>query len=238
MKKQEILLVIDRFTPDTLPMARLATYMQQFATLLGSEERVHFSRLRKGSACLVAFPDEQAAPKVRSRLEEVVEGTAQKEALRSSREIDNLLAADNAIGHVEWDGTRVMEFPGRRRPMQEKIGPVRRSTSIEGVIYQIGGKDETINVHLRGRDGDLRAEVSIEMARRLAPFLLLGRIRLFGEGEWYRVNGKWERHKFTAVDFTVLDKHSLPDALREMQQVFAGVDADEFAAAMADLRGV
>lgn len=238
MKKQEILLVIDRFTPDTLPMSRLAAYMREFATLLGSEERVHFSRLRKGSACLVAFPDEQAAPKVKTRIEEVVDSTAPRDALRASREIDNLLAADNAIGHVELDGARMIEFPGRLRPTQEKIGPVRRSTSIEGIIYQIGGKDETINVHLRGRDGDLRAEVSIEMARRLAPFLLLGKIRMFGEGEWYRVNGKWERHRFRGVDFTPLDKHSLPDALREMQRVFTGVDPDDFAATMADLRGV
>ncbi len=237
MKKQEILLVIDRFTPDSLPMVRLAAYMREFATLLGSEERVHFSRLRKGSACLVAYPDEQAAPKVKARIEELVDSTAPKDALRARREIDDLLAADNAIGHVEWDGARVIEFPGRLRPTQEKIGPVRRSTSIEGVIYQIGGKDETINVHLQGRDGELRAEVSIEMARRLAPFLLLGKVRMFGEGEWYRVNGKWERHRFTAIDFTPLDRQPLPDALREMQQVFVGVDAEDFAATMADLRG-
>lgn len=237
MKKPEILLVIDRFTPGTLPMARLAAYMREFAALIGSEERVHFSRLRKGSACLVAFPDEQAAPKVKTRIEEVLDGTAPKEALRASREIDNLLAADNATGHVELDRARMIEFPGRLRPPQEKIGPVRRSTSIEGVIYQIGGKDETINVHLLGDEPSLHAEVSVELARRLAPFLLLGKIRMFGDGEWYRVNGKWERHRFTAVDFTPLDQHSLPDALREMQQVFSGVDPDDFSAAMADLRG-
>lgn len=237
MKKQEILLVIDRFTPETLPMLRLAAYMREFATLLGSEERVHFKRLRKGSACLVAFPDEQAAPKVKTRIEEVVDRTAPKDALKASREIDDLLADDNAIGHVELDGARVIEFPGRLRPAQEKIGPVRRSASLEGTIFQIGGKDETINVHMRGRDGEIRAEVSIELARRLAPYLLLGKVRIFGEGEWYRVNGKWERHRFTATDFTPLDKHSLPDALREIQQIFIDVDADDFASTMNELRG-
>jgi hypothetical protein len=236
MKRQEISLVIDRFTPDTLPMVRLAAYMREFATMLGSEERVHFKRLKKGSACLVAFPDEQAAPKVKTRIEEVVDNSAPREAMKASRDIDNLLAADNAIGHVEVDGARVIEFPGRLRPAQEKIGPVRRSASLEGVIYQIGGKDETINVHMRGRDGEIRAEVGIELARRLAPHLLLGKIRMFGEGEWYRVNGKWERHRFTATEFTPLDKHSLPDAMREMQQIFAGIDAEEFAATMAELR--
>src|SRR5262249_34336405 len=148
MNRQEISLVIDRFTPETLPMSRLAAYLREFAILLGSEERVHFKRLRKGSACLVAFPDEQAIPKVNARLDQVVEKTAPREALKAQREIDDLLANDNAIGHIECAGSRVIEFPGRLRPANEKIGPVRRSASVEGTIYQIGGKDETINVHM------------------------------------------------------------------------------------------
>lgn len=237
MKRQEISLIIDRFTPDTLPMSRLAVYMREFATLLGSEERVHFKKLKKGSACIVAWPDEQAVPKVNTRLDEVVESSAPREALKAHREIDDLLASDNAIGHIERDGARVIEFPGRLRPVQEKIGPVRRSTSIEGTIYQIGGKDETINVHMRGRGEELRAEVSIDLARKLAPYLLLGKVRLFGEGDWYRVNGKWERHRFTAVDFTPLDKHSLHDAIREMGQLFTGIDPEDLASTVAELRG-
>ncbi len=237
MTKQEILLVIDEFTPNTIPMARLAAYMREFAILLGSEERVHFSRVKKGSACLVAFPDDQAAPKVRARLEEVVALTAPRPALKARQDLDDLMANDNAIGHIEFDGARVIEFPGRLRPVQERIGPVRRATSVEGEIYQIGGKDETINVHLRGKTGEIRAEVSIALARKLAPYLLLGKVRLFGEGEWYRVNAQWERQNFTAIDFTPLDGHSLPDALREMQEMFAGVTPDEFASTMAELRG-
>lgn len=217
-------------------MSRLAAYMREFAILLGSEERVHFRRLKKGSACLIAVADDQAVPKVSARLDEVIEKTAPREALKAQREIDDLLAADNAIGHIERDGARVIEFPGRLRPVQEKIGPVRRSTSIEGTIFQIGGKDETINVHMRGRDGELRAEVSIEMARKLAPYLLFGKVRLFGEGEWYRVNGKWERHRFTAVEFTPLESHSLSDAIRDIGQLFTGVDPEEFAKTVADLR--
>jgi hypothetical protein len=237
MSKYEISLVIDAFTPDTLPMARLAAYMREFAILLGSEERVHFKKIKKSSACIVAFPDEQSAPKVKSRLEEVVAKTAPKPALKARQDLDDLMADDNAIGYIKEDGTEVIRFPGRLRPAQERIGPVRRAASVEGQIYQIGGKDETVNVHLRGREGDIRAEVSIELARKLAPHLLLGRIRMFGEGDWYRVNGKWERHNFTAVSFTPLENHSITDAIREVQELFGGVSPDDFAATMAELRG-
>ena len=236
MDKLEIALVIDRFTPDTLPMARLASYMREFALLLGSEERVHFKRLKKGSATLVAVPDAQAVPKVRSRLEEVVARTAPQAALKAREELNDLLADDNAIGHITLNGARMVEFPGRLRPPQEKLGPVRRSSSVEGQIYQIGGKDQTINVHLRGRDGDIRTEVSLDLARKLAPHLFAGRVRLFGEGDYYRVNGKWERHKFVAVDFTPLDPQSLPDAIRDLQALFADVSPADFNSTLEELR--
>jgi hypothetical protein len=237
MRKPEVVLVIDAFTPATMPMVRLAAYMREFAILLGSEERVHFSKVKKGSTRLAAYPDDQAAPKVKARLEEIVASTAPRMALKARQDLDDLMASDNAIGHLEMDGALVIEFPGRLRPAQQRIGPVRRSTSIEGQIYQIGGKDETINVHLRGKDGEIRAEVSIELARRLAPHLLLGRVRLFGEGEWYRVNDTWERHNFTAVDFAPLATHSLPEALGEMRQLFENVAPDDYVSLVAELRG-
>ncbi len=42
MKRDLIEFVIDKFTPHTIPMYRLAEYMRNFADLLGNEERVHF----------------------------------------------------------------------------------------------------------------------------------------------------------------------------------------------------
>jgi hypothetical protein len=236
MVRQEVLMKIDKWTPDTLPMMRLAQYLREFAILLGSEERVHFKAVKKGSACIAAFPEDQAAPKVKNRLEEIVAGSAPRPAMKAKDQIDDLLAEDNAIGHVDFAGARIIEFPGRMRPAQERIGPVRRHATIEGQIYQIGGKDETINIHLRGQEGDVKAEASIELARKLAKHLLLGRVRLLGAGEWYRVNGKWERINFTATDFIALDLQSLPDTIKEIQQVFHGLDPEEFVALMDELR--
>ena len=65
---------IDSFTPETLPMARLAEYMAHLAALYGSEERVHFDKLKKGSAILQVIVDEPAIPKVFQRLQSVKSG--------------------------------------------------------------------------------------------------------------------------------------------------------------------
>ena len=42
-----IQLTIDAFSPETLPMSRLADYLKSFALMIGSEENVHFSKIKR-----------------------------------------------------------------------------------------------------------------------------------------------------------------------------------------------
>jgi len=236
VKHEEIILKIDGYTPGKLPMSRLAEYLGQFAALLGNEANVHFSKLTKGSANCKAYADEQAVPKVRERVESVVSGTAPKPALKAHKDIDDLLAQDNTTGGLYLGQQRVIEFPGRMRGHQEKIGPVNRSTSITGQIFMIGGRDETINVHLRDKSKSYKCEVSIELARKLAPYFLTGTVRLFGHGDWYRIDGRWEMWSFTATDFVLLESKTLGETIDGMRQIFSGIDGDEFLAGMEQLR--
>ena len=236
MKREEIHLIIDKFTPETLPMERLAKYLHEFAALLGNEAYVHFSMVGSGSADLVAYADDTAFPKIERRLQEIVDGSAAKSAAKAHRGIDDLLAEDNAIGHVALGKSRVIEFPGRRRGAPERIGPVRRATSVEGQIFSIGGKDETINVHMRNRGEEIRAEVSVELARELAPFFLGPKIRLFGEGDWYRIDSVWTRVGFFASTWERLSCDPLTDTVAGIRRLFENVDPEDHNSAMAELR--
>ena len=197
---------------------------------------VHFSRIAEGSADLIAFAEDTALPKIERRLQEVVEGTASKPAMRAHQDIDELFAEDNAVGHVGHGEERVIEFPGRRRVAHEKIGPVRRATTVEGQIFSIGGKDETINVHFRRKAEEVRAEVSITLARDLAPYFLAGNIRPYGEGDWYRIDGIRTRSNFTATAFVPLSGHSLLEEVDSVREVFSGVAPSDIISAMAELR--
>jgi hypothetical protein len=235
MSQKEIRLDIDAFSPNTLPMSRLAEYLREFSVLLGHEESVHFWRVGDGSAALLAFSDLPAEPKIERRLNEVIDGTAAKPALKARRAIDDLLAEDNAIGHVSFGGKKVIEFPGRRRAAVEKIGPVRRQTSIEGQIFQIGGKDETINIHLRDGDKTTKCVASIDLSRKLARYFLLGKVRILGEGDFYRSGEEWVMANFTGSDFVPLEEHSLSGALAGIRSLFAGVGPD-ISNAMTELR--
>lgn len=236
MKREHVFLIIDAFTPDTLPMSRLAEYLRPFAAMLGSEANVHFEGVFEGSAACRAFVEPQDAPKVRERVQGIPSKTAPRSAMKAYWDIDDLLAKDNAIGHVAIDGHNLLEFPGRRRARQEIIGPVRRSTSIEGQVYSIGGKDETINIHLRNGEVELRCEVSIALARKLGPYLLDGTVRLFGHGLWNRIDGEWQMKTFTADDFVPLNDSPLRTTIGTVSSAFDGVAADLAASKLLELR--
>ena len=61
------------YTPQTLPMARLAEYMGRMATLLGEKSHVHFVRIEEGSAVLLQDVEQEAQPLVRERIHAVRE---------------------------------------------------------------------------------------------------------------------------------------------------------------------
>lgn len=236
MGRKEFSLKIDSFTPDTLPMARLAEYLQQFAALLGHEDCVHFRKLVGGSALLVADADSHAEPKITRRLSEVVDGTAPRSALKARKTIDDLLAADNAIGHVSVAGAIVLEFQGRRRAEVERIGPVRRQTSIEGQIFQIGGKDATINIHLVDGPRLHRCVVSVDLAKKLAQHFLGSKVRIVGEGDFYRQGEEWVVSNFVGRDFVLLSEQSLHDSIDGIRSLFRDVDGPDMNRLMSELR--
>src|SRR3954464_337622 len=73
---------IERYSPDTLPMARLAEYMADLARIMGETEHVHFRRVAKGSAVIIPAVDWQAVPKVRARVHSVKRRQAPADVLR------------------------------------------------------------------------------------------------------------------------------------------------------------
>ena len=62
--------VMDRFTPDTIPMKRLAQYLDKLSDLLGcKEEHIHFKKITKGSARPAWNVDEVVADVVAHNLQ-------------------------------------------------------------------------------------------------------------------------------------------------------------------------
>ncbi len=91
---------IDAFTPDTLPMSRLAEYMANLARLLGEVECVHFVSLEGGSTAVVHSVEPKAVPQVRKRIQSVVGEDTPNDVAAAFAGLNRLLAADNATGSL------------------------------------------------------------------------------------------------------------------------------------------
>lgn len=222
MEREYRFRIADSYTPQTLPMERLADYVAAFAKLLGEKENVHFHGIETGSAVLVATIDVPAQPKVRDRLIALRDGHGPTDAQRAFADLDELLRKDNATGTVSSDtGAVVIPFPGRSRPEPMAYGPIRQDGTIDGQLIRIGGKDETVPVHLR--DGAVihtGLNCTPEIARKMAQHFGGPILRVHGKGTWFRTgNGEWELKGFRISDFEILDDARLLTVVDKLRKV-------------------
>jgi len=222
MSNNEYTFRIDVFTPDTLPMARLAEYMAALADLIGHKESTHFARIEEGSARLVSRVEEQDAPKVQRRLEAVTSPTPPQGTAKAFKTLDDMLAEDNAVGEIVGPGGAVIiPFPGRIRPKALTFPAFRQDGSIDGQIVSIGGRDKTAHVTLM--DGGLtytNIDLNRDVARELAKHLYGPKVRLFGSGRWERhPEGAWKLLAFTVDRYELLDDAALGEVLVEIRSI-------------------
>lgn len=220
MENNEFTFRIDVFTPDTLPMARLAEYMAAFADLVGHKDTTHFVRLDPGSARLVSRVEDQDVPKVRRRLA-VVEGPpAVVGVAKAFKVLDDMLADDNAVGEIiNPEGAVIIPFPGRTRPKPLAFPAFRQDGSLDGQIVSVGGRDSTAHVILQ--DGLItysHISLSRDLAREMAQHLYGPKVRLFGSGRWERhSDGAWKLLNFNTDRYEVLDDAPLSQVLADIR---------------------
>jgi len=219
---------IDAFTPETLPMARLAEYMDDLAVMLGNLEEVHFVCLKKGSTVLVHAIEFEAVPKVEEQIRAVRSNEAPPEAMKAYRAIDHRLASDNAIGRlISPTKAKLLEFPGRSRPASAVYGPFTQPGTFDGIPIMIGGKDDPVPVHLQESDTIHLCYAAREIAKRLAAHLFVSVIRVTGTGRWRRdPDGVWIMDRFTITDFHALEDEQLADTVAKLRAA-AGVAESE-----------
>ncbi|MBW0150468.1 hypothetical protein [Phenylobacterium sp.] len=222
MSNSEYTFRIDVFTPDTLPMARLAEYMAALADLMGHKETTHFARIEEGSARLVSRVEQQDAPKVQQRLERVLDAAPPHGTGKAFKVLDDMLAEDNAVGEIIGPtGALIIPFPGRTRPKALTFPAFRQHGSIDGQIVSIGGRDKTAHVTLQdGRVTFTNIDLDRETARELAPHLYGSKVRLFGSGRWERhPEGTWKLLAFSVDHYEILDDAPLSAVLTDIRSI-------------------
>lgn len=217
--------VIDAYTPDTMPMARLSEYMRELSQILGEPSAVHFRRLERGSTALISAIDREAAPKVRQRVVSLRRGEAPKEINAAYEHINRLLRADNAIGVLsERKGTSpttavVIRFPGREAEPEE-FPAIRQYGSVDGIVTGIRGRDETIHVTLQSEGEQISGFVTTRAIAKQLAAKFFEPVRLFGRGKWSRdADGNWTLLDFKIESFDALADVPLSKALADIRAI-------------------
>lgn len=234
--------VMDRWTPDTIPMKRLAQYLDKLAGLLGRPESVHFTKITEGSARPAWNVDEVAAADVVSNLLAANNCTS-ADGVKFRKEINRMLMDDGQVAYLRAvngrkKGPKVMVFAGRKTPIAQEV-TVHEVGELEGVVIRVGGRDPTVPVSLQSADGEYyKCYTSRTIAKQLAPLLFDKQVRVSGKGKWRRSeDGVWSLEDFQITEFVPLEDSPMADFLASMRAV-PGSGWNDMADPHAELRRI
>ncbi|MDR0703207.1 MAG: hypothetical protein LBF61_12570 [Azoarcus sp.] len=115
---------LKNFTPQTIPMDRLAAYLDALALLIG-----------------------KTAPQVEARIREASTAAANSETRRRFERITASAREDRTSAEFRLNkGTVILEFPGATDNLSFPV--VREPGEFTGRIIRLGGKDKTLPVGL------------------------------------------------------------------------------------------
>lgn len=220
---QELRFYVRAYSPDTMPMGRLAQYLAELASILGEPHAVHFVRLEAGSTAVVHTVEKEAVPKVLGRAEAVRRGDAPPEAMRAYRRINTLMSEDNASGALsETSGAVIIEFPGREEQRYE-FSYLSQQGTLDGEVIRVGGTADAVPILIRESGRVLSGcYAGRSLAKQLAR-KLFEPVRLFGTGRWNRTEaGEWELDRFNIDRFQELSDEPLSAAVAALRAIRGG----------------
>lgn len=221
---------IDAFQPDTIPMARLAEYMADLATMIGEKADVHFVALADGCVQLLHDVAYTAFPKIQERTSAIRNGHAPAEAMNAYKALNRKLAHDNTFatyGDVGGDTALILAFPGVNAPKPIEIAPVEQPGVLVGTIQGIGGKsvnEKAVQVFVDTGDAVHACSALRVTARELGPFILGDERRFEGTAQWHRdENGAWTMKRFMIKTHEPLEGGTLTEVIERLRAVPSGL---------------
>lgn len=219
---EEYWLNIKAYTPETIPMVRLAEYLVELAKMLGEENNVHFLRLKKGSTIIRYAVENEAIPKVTERTSAISRGDGNVEAFRSFTKINKMLQEDNGTAHLnKVKGAKILLFPGIKEQKPE-YSSIKQAGEIDGKVMRVGGMGETVPILLEVEGQQLTGcSATRNIAKPLAA-CLFEPVRLYGDGYWSRKeNGEWQLDRFNVNNFEQVQDNPLSIAVMALRGIEA-----------------
>jgi len=211
---------IDAFSVDTMPMRRLADYVSDLATAIGEEENVHLHSIESGSVILDMRIDPDAEPRVRERIRDIKNNNISSTVRVAVERLNKKLKEDRASAVLSDNRHRnILSFPDVFQ--LELLGPIKQNGSIDGIPIRVGGKFESVPVHIESLDKEVQiCQARRELAKEIASHIFQDVIRVEGVGSWYRLpSGRWEIQSFQIHDYRVIGDIDLDTSIHKLQAI-------------------
>ena len=221
--KREYRLKIDAYSPETMPMKRLAEYLSDMAVLLGEESHVHLIAIESSSTCPVVLVDWEAEPKVVERLQKARSGEGTDDARRAIESINARLRRDNASADLLNPlQSKVIEFPGVNVDQPIEWPSINQSAELYGVPIWVGGRAELSNVDLLDGEKEWKCLAERTRAISIAHHLYVTTLRVSGKGRWRKTpGGAWDLERFVIEDFEPVKANTIDQAIGDLRSVKA-----------------
>ncbi len=224
MKDDEYIFHINKFTPETIPQARLAEYLAAISKIYGSERGVHFREMISASAAIATKVDQEVAAEVWQRVQIAPTPDAPSDLAAAYKAVNDMLYADGTTGDVERGNIKVLRFAGCEITRPPRMGPFTQNVEIDGVLVRVGGKDKTAHIMIEDSDRNTwNFEVTREHAKAMAPHLFGNPLRIVGTIRWVRdEHGDWvQQHgSARAHEFALLNAENLQEAVAKLRVIY------------------
>lgn len=145
--------------------------MDDLAKLLGSKPGVHFDKIKKGSAKLDHYMDEEVRPDVEHRLRLVKRGDADADAQAVVAAINQKLADDGKTAYLKQGRGKPLTFDGCVAPVLKNLSWADQTVwNTRRKLIRLGGRDDTKPVHLQDGDEVHICNANSAVAKRLAQY--------------------------------------------------------------------
>lgn len=215
-------------TPLTLSMSRLKDYLPHLIDLFGHEEHVHLMRVDEGSATPCILTENHVVKSVQKRLLKVKTGIGTLKTYKAVNCLNELLAEDHtsAVLKSPYHGL-VIEFPGIKQATEPIVGPISEYSDVQGELFQVGGRDETISLYVRDKRNVFICTATREQGREISEHHLFRQVRLSGTGKWIRNEfGKWKLIELILGRWEPLLHEPLSKSLQSLRTVTESIEGD------------
>jgi len=216
--------------PKQVALSRMASYMAEFATLIGGKGEILFSDVREGSTCIAAKVGKGGSVnQSRERAVLASRGSGPRDAQKAFEKICQMSQEDNLPAKIRANSAIILHFPTPK--LVRSALKIQDYGSLTGELSGIVRDGKAgVKARIRPLDGGplIYCTADEKTGRELGNYFL-GFVRVFGNGWWSRsADGEWFCDSLHVESAYKVNNVSVSEAFKTMRELDVEWSEDPF----------